>query len=50
MFKVVFTLQQIVLRLKESQAEVLIKKHRETLLLGSHCQIVDGICSANLTT
>lgn len=47
MFKVVFVLRQIVLRLKESEIEVVVKKQKDTVLLGSSCKIIDGICNLN---
>jgi hypothetical protein len=50
MLKVVFVLRQIVLRLKECEIEVFIKKHKDIVVLGSHLKLNDGLCQANLTT
>ena len=50
MLKVVLVLRQLLLRLKESEIDVIIKKQKEVVTLGSHLKVVDGICHANLTT
>jgi len=50
MLKVVLVLRQLVLRLKESIIDVVIKKNKESVNLGSHLKVIDGLCHANLTT
>lgn len=50
MLKVVLLLRQIVLRLKECEVDVVIKKHKDLVVLGSHLKVIDGLCHANLTT
>lgn len=39
MLKVVLVLKEIVLRLKEGEAEVIIKKNKDVILLASSCKI-----------
>lgn len=50
MYKVVFVLRQVILRLKESEIEIVVKKQKDSVLLGSHCKIIDGICNISQTT
>jgi len=50
MLKVVLVLRQLVLRLKESEIDVVTKKHKDLVVLGSHLKVIDGLCHANLTT
>lgn len=50
MLKVMLVLRQLVLRLKEGLVDVVIKKHKESVILGSQLKVIDGLCHANLTT
>ena len=45
MLKVVLVLKEITLRLKESEAEVIIKKNKEVIHLASGCKILNGLCN-----
>ncbi len=47
MFKVVLTLQEISLRLKECQFDIILKKNKENLLLCSKLKIFNGRCMIN---
>ncbi len=50
MLKVVLILRQIVLRLRETEVQVIIKRKKETILLGPKYKITKGLCQANSTT
>lgn len=50
MLKVVLVLRQLVLRLKECEVDVMIRKNKDLVVLGSHLKVIDGLCHANLTT
>jgi hypothetical protein len=50
MLKVVIVLRQLVLRIKQCIVDVVVKKHKDTLNLGSQLKVIDGLCQANLTT
>ena len=50
MLKVVLVLRQIVLRLKEGDLGVFIKKHKDIVVLGSQLNLIEGLCQANLTS
>ena len=50
MFKVVFVLRQIVLRLKECDVEVMIRKKKDLITLRPCCKLLNGFSYANITT
>lgn len=50
MLKVVLILKEIALRLKESEVFVIIKKRKQTILVGPKCKITHGLCHTNSTT
>jgi hypothetical protein len=49
MFKVVLKLHQLQVRLREGEADIFIKKKKETLPLCSRCKILNGIAPINIT-
>lgn len=50
MIKVVFVLKQVVLRLKDCEFDVLIKKNKEVVILCARSRISNGFASLNTTT
>ena len=50
MLKVVIVVRQLVLRIKQCIVDVVVKKNKESLYLGSQLKVNDGFCQANLTT
>lgn len=50
MLKVVFVLKQVVIRLKECEIDVVIRKKNASLLLCNRCKVSNGFASVNTTT
>jgi hypothetical protein len=50
MLKVVFVLKQVVIRLKECELDVVIRKKHANLPLCTRCKVSNGFASVNVTT
>jgi hypothetical protein len=50
MFKVVLKLQQLTVRLRQSEADIYIKKKKEVVPLCPRSKVVNGIANINITT
>lgn len=50
MLKVVLVLKQVVIRLKECELDVVVRKKNANLPLCTHCKVSNGFASVNTTT
>lgn len=50
MLKVVLILKQIVLRVRKGEMYVVIKKRKESIVVGSNYKIINGVCDTNSTS